>query len=245
MVGLWLVLSCSWLYSDRVVHVLVPLCDNANQGIVPVSASLGNGRDLRNNLYWGALYGMKTHLLRRPRVTKISDQRFEDGPLAERLVLKWGENWVVLDAYWGDHMEACLQSLFDYAGGKVETISLPSGSALQAGGNSDFLVFSGHNGLLDIGSDQFSFRTRTAPKPIQVAVFACLSKSRFLSLFEEIGVQPAVLTNGLMAPEGYVTAGFLEAVLDKKGTPREQVAQAYAHYQKCKLQAARNLFWSP
>jgi len=31
---------------------------------VPVKPSLGNGQDPKNNLYWGALYGVKTHLLK-------------------------------------------------------------------------------------------------------------------------------------------------------------------------------------
>ena len=43
-----------------VVHVVVALCDNEHQGIVPVPATLGNGQDPRNNLYWGALYGVRT-----------------------------------------------------------------------------------------------------------------------------------------------------------------------------------------
>lgn len=43
------------------IHLLVPLCDNDNQGIVPVNKTLGNGLDAKNNLYWGALYGVKTH----------------------------------------------------------------------------------------------------------------------------------------------------------------------------------------
>ena len=44
----------------RVIHVLVALCDNANQGIVPVPARLGNGADPDSNLYWGAAFGVKT-----------------------------------------------------------------------------------------------------------------------------------------------------------------------------------------
>jgi len=34
-----------------VAHVLVPLCDNEHQGIVPTSASLGIGMDPDHNLY--------------------------------------------------------------------------------------------------------------------------------------------------------------------------------------------------
>ena len=41
------------------IHTFVPLCDNDNQGIVPVNKSLGDGFNLRTNLYWGALYVAK------------------------------------------------------------------------------------------------------------------------------------------------------------------------------------------
>ena len=47
---------------DLFVHVFVPLCDNEHQGIVPVNKSLGDGFNPHSNLYWGALYGVKTHL---------------------------------------------------------------------------------------------------------------------------------------------------------------------------------------
>src|SRR5215510_9764823 len=43
-----------------VVHVFVALADNRTQGIVPVPAGLGNGKDPANNLYWGAAFGVKT-----------------------------------------------------------------------------------------------------------------------------------------------------------------------------------------
>ena len=46
--------------APRTVHVFVALCDNANQGIVPVPATLGNGQDPQRNLYWGAMFGVKT-----------------------------------------------------------------------------------------------------------------------------------------------------------------------------------------
>jgi len=46
-------------HTGKIVHVLVALCDNLHQGIVPVPARLGNGEDLQNNLYWGAAYGVK------------------------------------------------------------------------------------------------------------------------------------------------------------------------------------------
>ena len=47
--------------TPRVVHVFVALADNQHQGIVPVPAALGNGRDPLRNLYWGAAFGVKTY----------------------------------------------------------------------------------------------------------------------------------------------------------------------------------------
>ena len=48
-------------YAGKVAYVIVALCDNVNQGIVPVPAALGNGDDPARNLYWGARFGVKTH----------------------------------------------------------------------------------------------------------------------------------------------------------------------------------------
>src|ERR1044072_9085598 len=46
--------------SVPVIHVFVALADNVNQGIVPVSASLGNGDNAKTKLYWGAAFGVRT-----------------------------------------------------------------------------------------------------------------------------------------------------------------------------------------
>jgi len=45
----------------KTIHVFVALCDNKYQGITRVSAALGNGQNLNTNLYWGALYGIRTY----------------------------------------------------------------------------------------------------------------------------------------------------------------------------------------
>jgi hypothetical protein len=45
------------------IHVFVALADNASQGIVPVSARLGNGEDPEHNLYrWGSAFGVENLL---------------------------------------------------------------------------------------------------------------------------------------------------------------------------------------
>src|ERR1700730_5837379 len=45
----------------RVVHVFVAPADYRHQGIIPVSAKLGDGEVPSANLYWGAAYGVKTY----------------------------------------------------------------------------------------------------------------------------------------------------------------------------------------
>jgi len=67
--GAFVLAACSiWAQSatpqprnpGRLIHVVVALCDNQFQGIVPVPPKIGDGDDPRNNLYWGAAYGVKT-----------------------------------------------------------------------------------------------------------------------------------------------------------------------------------------
>jgi hypothetical protein len=41
----------SALGKPRVAHVIVALCDNEYQGIVPAPKAIGNGDDPHNNLY--------------------------------------------------------------------------------------------------------------------------------------------------------------------------------------------------
>ena len=48
-------------FEGKMIYVVVALCDNVNQGIVPVPRTLGNGQDAGRNLYWGARYGVRTY----------------------------------------------------------------------------------------------------------------------------------------------------------------------------------------
>jgi hypothetical protein len=70
----------------RVIHVLVALCDNVNQGIVPVPAHLGNGEDPIRNLYWGAAYGVRTYFSKSPYWQKIAEIDTPRDIILQRLV---------------------------------------------------------------------------------------------------------------------------------------------------------------
>src|SRR5262245_58826964 len=92
-----------------VAHVVVALCDNEHQGIVPVPAALGNGADPKSNLYWGALYGVRTYFRRSAQWTALpvapsADSRVLDRALFRREIVRderRGEVFVLAEAWDG------------------------------------------------------------------------------------------------------------------------------------------------
>ncbi len=64
------------------------LCDNEFQGIVPVPLKLGNGDDPKNNLYWGAAYGVKTFLQKTNEWSVIAATPNPKPGVLERCVFK-------------------------------------------------------------------------------------------------------------------------------------------------------------
>ena len=68
------IFSFQAIAETKTIHVLVALCDNKYQKIVPVPQAIGNGQDPKNNLYWGAAYGFKTYFAKQKewQVIKIN-----------------------------------------------------------------------------------------------------------------------------------------------------------------------------
>ena len=108
------------------VHVVVALCDNANQGIVPVPAELGDGQDPRRNLYWGARYGVANHLPRRAgwREARRLPDPAPPGVL-DRLVLQKRigdkEVFLVAEAWDGRRMRGAVERFLELAAGRDAT----------------------------------------------------------------------------------------------------------------------------
>ncbi len=71
----------------KAIHILVALCDNKYQGIVPVPAGIGNGQDARNNLYWGTAYGIKTYFKRSEEWNLVKTEKV-DKVIPERAIFK-------------------------------------------------------------------------------------------------------------------------------------------------------------
>ena len=239
-----------------VVHVVVALCDNQNQGIVPVSKTLGNGQDPKTNLYWGALYGVRTHLPHAAGWARIETGRPDDPRILDRVAffanVTRGDAaapvYVVADAWDGAHIRASLERYLEMTAGRtVEPVEVVHGSeklTLGAGGSSHLVAFVGHNGLMDFSLE--APRPPAEDTPARSAVvLACASKPYFLDRLEAAGAHPLLLTTGLMAPEAYTLDAAIRSWVGEGTTEavRGKAAKAYDQYQKCGLAAARPLFW--
>ena len=248
---LWSLFASSPLHAQerpKTVHVFVALCDNKNQGIVPVPEQLGRGDDPARNLYWGAAYGVKTFFRRSAKWEWIAAPAVKRDGVLERIVFKHrGSNlFLVAYAYRGDRIRDAVTDFVASAGGEnPETIDIRFDSApvhLRARGAADLVVYVGHNGLMD-------FRL---PNPVsgkgrqsrQAIVLACASKPYFEVALREAGAQPLLWTTGLMAPEAYTLAWALEGWARNESAEqiRQRAARTYHQYQRCGLRAALRLF---
>lgn len=244
-------------HKPLVIHVVVALCDNEYQSIVPVPEKLGNGQDPDHNLYWGALYGVRTYLTKKAGWKKLAKLKSPRKEILERIVLfktimRKGVSvpvYIVADAWNGKEIKSAVYNFLDMtAGGKREAIEVDHKGqrvSLSAGGDAHFIAYIGHNGLMDFSLPE------TAPQSVQKTksssmVLACESKSYFLTRLKEGGSHPLILTTGLMAPEAYTLDAVIHAWLSDKTTQevRTAAARAYHKYQKTGLRAAKNLFWA-
>jgi len=229
-----------------VVHVMVPLCDNDHQGIVPVNKTLGDGFNPRTNLYWGALYGIKTHFKKQANWQLVSAEQNLSEAVLERVIFyqefpNKAKVYVVADAYRGDKMEACLIDFFEgTSGASAKTIEAKS-TKLGVYSNADLLVMNGHNGLMDVDVKHYESIDN---KVRDVGLICCITASYFREHLLHSKAYPVLSTNNLMAPEAYVLNGLIGSWANQK-TEKEihsSVAQAYHQYQKCGINGAGRLF---
>jgi hypothetical protein len=238
-----------------VVHVVVALCDNVNQGIVPVPAALGNGQDPRSNLYWGALYGIRTHLTRTAGWTAVTDLRPRDPRILERRVFRADLRrdgrivpvYLIADAWDGAYIrDALCEFLHMAAGASSDTVSLPRDQQVQElplGGRAHLLAYVGHNGLMDFELPPTTVVDEAA-LPRAAMVLACASRPYFRDRLLAVGVHPLLMTTGLMAPEAYTQDAAVRAWISDRTTTAvvAAAAAAYDRYQHCGARAAVRLY---
>lgn len=228
----------------KTAHVVVALCDTIFQRIAPVKPELGDGNTPASNLYWGAMYGVKTFL---PKQSgwKLLHVQTNPAPLVlERLVL-FNETLnltVVADAWQGMAIREATSAFLEYAAGRTVVDVFYGGKTLKAGAGAGLVVYMGHNGLMDFSLPFYPMKSDA--KPRDAVIFACQSKNYFADAIKAGGAYPLLRTTGNMAPEAYILHALLNSWgrEDEENTIREEVAKAYNQYQKCGMKAARSLF---
>jgi hypothetical protein len=231
----------------KVVHVFVPLCDNKNQGIVPVPAQLGNGQDPASNLYWGAMYGVKTFFRRSTHWKEVACAKPDGNVILDRTVFKSTETntYVVAEAYDGARMRDALTDFLAAAAGSLqrEILLTQEKLTLRGGGSANLICFAGHNGLMDVKLLEYP-KAITGGAPRLAAVLACKSRQFFSEPLQNAGCVPLVLTSNFMAPEAYVLDAIVRAWADGRDADavRRATAEAYAKYQRIQLSSAQKLF---
>jgi hypothetical protein len=234
-----------------VIHVFVALCDNVNQGIVPVSASLGNGDNPATNLYWGAAFGVKTFFNKNREwqaVNPTSVSVKSPSVVLDRVVFRHRRSgaFLIAEAYRGSYIRQATEDFLAAASGtpgEKLAVSIDGKEAdLHLGGSANLIALIGHNGLMD-------FQLSSIPKKRddekrEAIILACASKSYFTKPLRTTGAQPLLWTTNLMAPEAYVLSAALDGWLSHETDEqvRLRAAKAYSKYQRIGLRGASGLF---
>lgn len=228
--------------SQKVIHILVALCDNKYQGIVPVPKSIGNGQDPKNNLYWGCAYGVKTYF-KKSANWKLVKTITIDSIKMERLVFKHvtQDNYIVADAYNGKFIKQCIIDFLKSCSGQLRDTVVVGNKTLGINGNSNLVGYIGHDGLMDFKIHEEIKNMDN--KERDCIILACYSKHFFSSYIDDAKAKPLVWTTGLMCPEAY----SIHDAINQYCSGGNQVmivdaaAKAYAKYQKCSEKSAKKL----
>ena len=236
--------TIAFCQNPKTIHVFVALCDNVNQGIVPVPAGIGNGQNPSTNLYWGCGYGVKTYFAKHSgdwQLLKTIPNPEEH--ILERLLFKHKttNTFLLADAYDGAHIKACTIDFLNASAGDFKCTFVHNEQHIEFGGQADLLAYTGHDGLMDFNLDLAL--VSKSNKKRDVIILACYSKSYFKEFIRDAGANPVIWTSGLMAPEAYTLEWALDGwvIGESDAQIAERAAQAYNHYQKCGINGARNL----
>ncbi len=229
----------------KTIHVFVALCDNENQGIVPVPDLIGNGQDPKNNLYWGALYGVKNFLKNKSNTWVYQSEITSKIPkILESVLFKHRTKniYLLAEAYDGAKIKTCTEDFLLASNNNFIKHITYKNQELKFGGESELVAYIGHDGLMEF-EVHLNYKT-TPSKKIDAIILACASKNYFKNEILKSKATPILWTTNLMAPEAYT----LEAALNSwssNETPdeiKEESAQAYHKYQKCGINGSRRLF---
>jgi len=222
------------------IHVFVALCDNQHQGIAPVPPAIGNGQDAARNLYWGARYGVKTHMLRSRDWKLLADLPNPKAHVLERLIFTHlgRKAYLVADAYDGAYIKQAISDTIAASAGQAPEAIAINSHRFIFGGGADLLTYIGHDGLIDFPLDLQI--TRAPGKRKEVMLLCCVSCTYFKPWLEKTGAYPLLWTTQVMCPEAYTFKAALDGWLRGESPQRihERAAREYSRYQKCSVRAA-------
>ena len=229
---------------DRTIHVYVALCDNEFQGIVPVSPKLGNGKDTRSNLYWGATYGVKSFLQLKTKDWQLVNSIESSNPyILERILFRHmtQDVFILADAYDGERIQECTTAFLKASNQQNEVKIQYETKELCFGGGADLMAYVGHDGLMDFTVNETYQKVERKKK--DVIILACYSRDYFSPEIRKAQANPLLWTTHLMAPEAYTLKAAIDGwMAEETGAQiEERAAQAYNAYQKCGIRGARNL----
>jgi hypothetical protein len=247
---LFLILTSCPEASAQTVHVFVALADNLHQGIVPVTAVLGNGDDPDRNLYWGAAFGVKSFFKKSEEWQQVQLTKNPNRYVLESVTFRHKSSGVTLiaDAYRGSEIKQAIADFLAAASG-VRYATFARGEAGDLKDQraavhtlADVTVYVGHDGLMDFSMDR-AFPGQGKEKR-QAIVLACASKQYFNAPLKPTGAEPLLWTTNLMAPEAYTLKAALDGWIagETDEQIRQRAAAAYAQYQKISMFAALKLF---
>jgi len=238
--------SINYTFSQEIktIHVFVALCDNENQGIVPVPARIGNGQDPFHNLYWGAGYGIKNYFDVKSKDWKlIKTIKNPKDKILERVIFKHvrTNTYLLADAYDGAEIKQTVLDFLYSSSGYFQTSVKIDSVTYNFGGASDLCAYVGHNGLMDVQINPHL--KKKGDKVRDVIIIGCYSKDYFEPYIEDAGANPLIWSIGLMSAEAYTLEWALDGwVLNETDEQiRTRAANAYNYYQKCGIKGARNL----
>lgn len=231
-----------------VAHVLVPLCDNEHQGIVPTSPTIGNGLDPDHNLYWMTSKGVKRYFRDLPDWKLEWSKENISLNILERVVfsksfVNGAKVILIADAYRGDRMHECLNDYFNSLCGNIlDTIEV-NGEKVVANGGADLVAFNGHNGLMD--ESTIYEKNINDSKPKDAVSISCISNSYFKEHYWKTLSYPLVHTTGLLYPGAFVLEGILNswAMLASDEMCKKSAGKSYyEHKPKSGPNGSQNLF---
>jgi hypothetical protein len=227
----------------KIIHVLVALCDNESQGIVPVPKKIGNGNDPDNNLYWGCGYGVRTFFKNAAEWKLVSRRKSVSAIILERCIFKHitKDVYLIADAYKGDRIKKCNEDFFISASGNSNDTVMLKDKILELK-MAALICYVGHDGLMDFSLDHYPVQKNNSSK--DVMILACASKLYYKEGLKSAGANPLLWTTNLMCPEAYTLKAAIDGwLLNESGTQIHlRAAEAYNQYLKCGINGAKNLF---